>query len=136
MKELTPFTSLFDDTFFRDFFAARAGSDKMPAIDVHEEESRYRVKADLPGVAKDDIKVTLENGVLTISAETHSEETQEKEGRVIRRERHEGRYSRSFSVGSNIDPNTISAKFDNGVLTLDLPKLQKQAPTSSEIKVD
>ena len=64
---------------------------------------------------KDDIKVTLNNGVLSVTAETHKEESEEKEGKVIRRERHVGRYSRSMSVGRDIDPASIKASFENGV---------------------
>ncbi len=136
MKELSPFTGLFDDRLFRDFFPTTGLNEKLPAIDVHEEDGLYRVKADLPGVAKDDIQVTLENGVLSISAETHQQSEEKKEGKVIRRERHEGRYSRSFSVGSNIDASAIKARFEDGVLTLELPKMNPQPSEASQIKVE
>lgn len=137
MKELAPFNSLFDDAFFSDFFRNRRGSGElMPAIDVKEDDEGYHIKADLPGVEKDDIKVTLDNGVLSVTAETHKEESDEKEGKVIRRERHVGRYSRSMSVGRDIDPASIKASFENGVLSLDLPKLEQQPPESTHIRIE
>lgn len=137
MKELTPFNSLFDDAFFGDFFRKRSGSgEMMPAIDVREDDDGYHIKADLPGVEKDDVKVTLNNGVLSVSAETHQEASEEKEGKVIRRERHVGRYSRSMSVGRDIDPSAIKARFDNGVLSLDLPKLEQQPPENTQIRIE
>lgn len=137
MKEMTPFNSLFDDAFFNDFFRQRRGSgDQMPAIDVQEDSDCYHIKADLPGVDKDDIKVTLENGVLSVTAETHNEDSEEKEGRVIRRERHIGRYRRSMSVGRDIEADSIKASFENGVLALDLPKLETRLPESTRIRIE
>ena len=108
----------------------------MPAIDVQEDSDCYHIKADLPGVDKDDIKVTLENGVLSVTAATHKEDSEEKEGRVIRRERHIGRYRRSMSVGRDIDTEAIKASFENGVLALDLPKLEARLPESTRISIE
>lgn len=137
MKELAPFNSLFDDAFFSDFFRGRRSEgEMMPAIDVKEDNEGYHIKADLPGVQKDDIKVTLNNGVLSVSAETHKEDSEEKEGKVIRRERHVGRYSRSMSVGRDIDPAAIKASFANGVLSVDLPKLEQRPPESADIQIE
>jgi len=103
------------------------------AVDIKETESNYTVKADFPGVNKDDIDLSVDNNVLTISAE-HKDEAEEKEGeRIIRQERRYGKYSRSFNLGKNIDESKIKAEFDNGVLTLVIPKgevppVRKQIP--------
>ncbi len=137
MKELTPFNSLFDDTFFSEFFRPHRGhGDLMPAIDVQEDSDGYHIKADLPGVEKDDIEVTLDNGILTLTAETHKEETEKEEGRVIRRERHMGRYRRSMTVGQNVDASAIHARFENGVLSLDLPRLEERPPEGTRIQIE
>lgn len=91
--------------------------------DVIEEDSDYKLKADLPGFNKEDIAVDLKSGVLTISA-THKENNDEKDskGKYVRRERREMSYHRSFSVGDDMKPEDINASYDNGVLTVTLPK--------------
>jgi len=92
------------------------------AVDIKENAGNYTVKADFPGVSKDDIDISVDNNVLTISAE-HKDEAEEKdEGRLIRQERRIGRFSRSFNLGKDIDEGKIKAEFDNGVLTLSIPK--------------
>ncbi len=138
MSNLTRFNSLFNDSFFNDFFrpAVRGGGEKVPAIDVHESDGDYRVKVDLPGVKKEDIKVSLDNGILSIRAETKSEEKEEKEGKLIRQERHFGEFLRQLSVGSDIDPAAIKAQFDNGVLTLELPKQQTLPEDKRQISIE
>lgn len=139
MGNLTRFNSLFDDTFLNDFFrplATRENAEKVPAIDVHESEAEYTVSVDLPGVNKDDIKVSLENGVLSVRAESKREEKEEKEGKLIRQERHYGSYIRQLSVGADVDPAAIKAGFDNGVLTLTLPKRVEQTREGVSISID
>lgn len=139
MSNLTRFNSLFDDTFFNDFFRPvrrEDSGDKVPAIDVHDGESQYLVRVDLPGINKEDIKVSLENGVLSVSAETTKEDKEEKDGKLIRQERHYGKFIRSLSVGSDVDPAGVKASFENGVLNLTLPKVQEQQPTSVSIAIE
>ena len=139
MSNLTRFNSLFDDTFFNDFFQPRLTGekgDKVPAIDVHDGEGQYLVKVDLPGISKDDITISLDNGVLSISAETTKEDKQEKDGKLIRQERHYGKFVRSLSVGSDVDPGGIKASFENGVLCLTLPKVQEVPPSSVTIDIE
>lgn len=105
------------------------------AVDIKENENDYTVKADFPGVGKEDIDISIDNNVLTIAAE-HKDEAEEKEqGRIIRQERRYGKYSRSFNLGKNVDEASIKAEFDNGVLTLVIPKgdvapARKQIPIS------
>jgi len=138
MSNLTRFNSLFDDSFFNDFFRplARRSGEKVPAIDVHESDGGYKVKVDLPGVKKEDIKISLDNGILSIRGETKSEEKEEKEGKLIRQERHFGEFLRQLSVGSDVDPASIRAQFDNGVLTLELPKQQSLPEEKRQISIE
>jgi HSP20 family protein len=124
--DLTRFNSLFDDTFLNDFFrplATRSNGDKVAAIDVHETDSAYIVNVDMPGVKKSDISISLDNGVLTVRGEAHREEKEEKNGKLIRQERHAGQYLRQLSVGSDIDSAEAKATFTDGVLAITLPEL-------------
>ncbi len=137
MGNLTRFNRLFGDTFFDDFYrpVVHAGADKSPAIDVHETDDNYLIKVDLPGVKKEDVEVRLENGVLTIKAETSSEQKEEKDGRLIRQERHFGQFMRQLSVGGDVDPQAVKAGFDNGVLSLNLPKVKQESPKTVKINI-
>ena len=85
---------------------------------------------------KEDINVTLNDGVLTISAETSKEDKEEKEGRVIRSERRYGKYLRSFNLGSDIHQEDIGGKFENGVLTLSIPKRPEKTPVERRIDIN
>jgi len=100
------------------------GAERAPQIrvDVHEDDGGYTVKADIPGVKKEDIDVRVDGNVVTISAEVKREQEEKKEGRVLRSERHYGYASRSFSLASDVDEGKADAKYADGVLTLKLPK--------------
>lgn len=138
-KGLTRFNSLFDDAFFNDFFrplAVRETGEKVPAIDVTESDDAYQVTVDLPGVKKDDIKVSLENGILSVRAETRREDKEEKEGKLIRQERHVGQFIRQLSVGSDVDPTEVKAGFTDGVLKLTLPKRASREPEGIDIAIE
>jgi HSP20 family protein len=91
-------------------------------VDVHEDESGYTIKADIPGVKKEDIDVRLDGNVVTVGAEVKREQQQKKEGRVLRSERYAGYASRSFSLGCDVDEGHADARYADGVLTLKLPK--------------
>lgn len=127
------FSSLFDSFFptiandQNDFFA--------PKVDISDKGSEFEIKADLPGVDKNDIHVALHNGTLSIEASVEHEDIEEKEGKVIRKERHSGSFIRQFSVGKNVQESDVHASFKNGVLTLVLPKLENEAPQSSKIPI-
>jgi HSP20 family protein len=91
-------------------------------MDVKESDGTYVVRADIPGVKKEDIKVNVDGNVVSISAEV-KQEKEEKEGeRVIRSERYRGEVSRSFSLGQDVDEGAAQAKYADGVLELTLPK--------------
>jgi HSP20 family protein len=139
MNNLTRFNGLFDDTFFNDFFRPvlhKEAGDKVPAIDVHDGDGQYLVRVDLPGIKKEDISVALDNGVLSVSAETTKEDKEEKDGKLIRQERHYGKFVRSLSVGADVDPAGIKASFENGVLNLTLPKVEQQQPSNTTIAIE
>ncbi|MEW5250020.1 Hsp20/alpha crystallin family protein [Microbulbifer sp. 2201CG32-9] len=107
-----------------------------PRIDVRETDDAYEISAEIPGVNKDDISVTLENGILTLEAEVHQEEKKEEhKGRVIRQERRYGKYMRSFNLGSDVSESDIDANFKDGVLTLRAPKREPQQPLSHRIEI-
>lgn len=137
---LIPRHSLFDTWFDRDFPAFRLlpetrSEQAMLAVDIKETDKGFTLKADFPGLKKEDISVTVDNSVLTLSAE-HKEEKEEKEkGKVIRQERRYGKYTRSFSLGSGVDEKGITAQFEDGVLTLDIPRAEPQQPKSLNIAV-
>lgn len=105
-----------------------------PAIDVTENGESYIVKADLPGIKKEDINVTVHDGILTISAETKSEDEKKEGDKVIRRERRYGKYSRSMSLGQQVDEDNVKAAYKDGVLELLLPK--KSEAKRQKITVD
>ncbi len=127
-RELTRFDPFFDmDEWFRRPVLRPLSSEGMeiqPQIkmDVKEADGKYMVNAEIPGVSKDDIHVTIEGSRVSISAEVRKEK-EEKEGeKVIRRERGYGMASRSFNLADEIDPSQVQAKYNNGVLELTLPK--------------
>ncbi|MGA8261844.1 MAG: Hsp20/alpha crystallin family protein [Arenicellales bacterium] len=132
------FDSLFDD-FWRPARAARlgrgAGGAFAPALDVTETENEYRVRADLPGVKKEDLDISVQDGVLTINAETKYEDEEKKEGRVIRQERRYGKFVRSMRLGDSVDTNKIKADYKDGVLNLVLPKAEEVRPKRIDVKV-
>lgn len=118
----------FGDDFFKGFalrpvFQGFEGEPQI-RLDVSEDDKAYTVKAEIPGVNKEDIKVSVEGNQVSISAEVKKEK-EEKEGKkVIRSERYYGSVSRSFSLGHDVDQSGATAKYDNGVLELSLPKKQ------------
>lgn len=106
-----------------------------PAVDVSENDNEYIVRAELPGVKKEDINVTLEDGVLAISGETKSETDEKKGGRVIRQERRSGKYMRSLRLGTQVDEHKTKAKYKDGVLELVLPKAESVKPKRIAVDV-
>ena len=101
--------------------------------DIHEHDDHYVVDIDLPGFKKDEIELSLENGYLTVSAAKGlNKDEQDKKGKVIRQERYAGAMRRSFYVGTALTEEDIKAKFEDGVLALNLPK--KTAPKMPEKK--
>ncbi|MBX3609524.1 MAG: Hsp20/alpha crystallin family protein [Hydrogenophaga sp.] len=120
--------NLFDD-LFRDvapgFFVKPLHGDALPAqmkVDVKEVGNAYAIDAEVPGVAKDDIHVTIEGNVVTLRAEVKQADAQRDGERVLRSERYFGAVARSFQLPQDIDESAAKARYDNGVLRLTLPK--------------
>lgn len=105
-----------------------------PAVDVSETDNDYTIKAEIPEVKKEDVKVTLQDGQLTIQGE-RKQEKEEKGKRYHRIERSYGSFLRSFDLPVNVDEAKAKADFKDGVLTLTLPKSEKAKPKSIEVKV-
>src|SRR3989440_341807 len=109
-------------------------ADWTPLADITEDEKEYLIKAELPDVKKEDVKVTVENGVLTISGERKFEK-EEKKKKYHRVERGYGTFMRSFTLPDDADFNKVNAQFKNGVLMVHVPKSERAQPKQIEVKI-
>lgn len=137
---LVPRNTLFDFDNLLDHFWAPQSTESSatsfaPRVDISEKKDHYELTAELPGVDKKDIDVTLDNGLLTISAESRFEDKEEKEGRLIRQERRYGKFVRSFNLGTDVKDKDINAEFNNGLLKLTVPKVEEKSPVSKRIEI-
>ncbi len=125
-----PFNSMVSDIFndVMDF------TDRSFRADIKEKEDEYVIEAEMPGMKKEDIQLELDEDYLTISAE-HKEESEEKGENYIRRERRQGRYSRSFYL-ENVKQDEIKAEYDEGILTIHLPKEEKTPVKKRTIDIE
>lgn len=130
MNALMTRGGLFDE-FFKDiapgFYVRPLHGDPLPSpaqikVDVKENDKAYTVQAEVPGVSKDEIHVSLDGNVVTLRAEVKQEDRQGSDEKVLRSERYYGAVSRSFQLPMEIDQAQARARYDNGVLTLTLPK--------------
>lgn len=130
MNALMTRSGLFDD-FFRDvapgFYVKPLHGDGLPTpaqikVDVKESAEGYTVHAEIPGVPKEDIQVAVDGNVVTLRAEVKQQDSSSQDEKVLRSERYYGAVSRSFQLAMDVDQAQAKAKYDNGVLTLTLPK--------------
>ena len=140
--------NLFDEFFDDDFPMIPMRSIRNPLYgknaknlmktDVRETDNTYELDVDLPGFKKDEVQLDLKDGYLTISAAKGLDKDQEdKKGKYIRQERYAGACSRSFFVGEGIKPQDVSAKFEDGILRVSLPKqVKKELPRNSTIAIE
>ena len=140
--------NLFDEFFDDDFPMIPMRSIRNPLYgknaknlmktDVRETDNTYELDIDLPGFKKDEVQLDLKDGYLTISAAKGLDKDQEdKKGKYIRQERYAGACSRSFFVGEGIEPRDVSAKFEDGILRISLPKqVKKELPRNSTITIE
>lgn len=112
----------FDDLFNDPFWGSH--ENEVMKTDVKECENSYKLLIDLPGFNKEDIKMHIEDGYLVINAKTSHKED-EKEGKFVRKERYYGECSRSFYVGNSLTEDDIKAKFYNGTLNIEIPKIDE-----------
>lgn len=141
MRSLVP-RSIFDD-LFKDFapafYVRPLHGDALPdpskiKIDVKEDDATYTVHAEIPGVAKDDIQVSVEGNVVSLRAEVQQKDEKKEGEKVLRSERYYGAVERSFQLPADVDAAQAKAKYDNGVLTLTLPK--KQSSATQRLKIE
>ena len=108
-------------------------TNRLMKTDVHEKDGKYIMDIDLPGYKKDDVKISLYNGNLTLSAEKNeSNEEKDAKGNLIRQERYSGSCSRSFYVGDSIRDNDIQASFKDGILTITVPTEEHKEETEKK----
>ncbi len=124
-----PFNSLFDDFFYpsRRTAAEEGRWSWNPAVDIYEEGDNIIVQAELPGVTKDGISVDVKDRVLTIKGE-RSAENDVQEDKYVRRERVYGQYRRAFTLPADVDPESVKAEYNDGVLKIMVPKPEAQKP--------
>ena len=123
--------NLFDDFMMNpwrsDFFTSSSGTKYMMNTDVKEKENSYELDIELPGFKKEDVRAELKDGYLTVSASRNgNNDEKDEKGSYIRRERYSGSCSRSFYVGEGVRQEDIHAKFEDGVLKLEVPKEDKK----------
>ena len=143
--------SIFGENLFDDFFSDPFGmmvpqgrdplygkhAKNLMKTEVRETESTYELDVDLPGFTKDEVNVELKNGYLTIQAAKGLDKDQsDKKGKYIRQERYAGACSRTFYVGEGVEPEDVTAKFENGILQLSIPKeAKKQLPKNTSVTI-
>ncbi|MFT8824822.1 MAG: Hsp20/alpha crystallin family protein [Liquorilactobacillus mali] len=128
------------DDFFSNlghsFFEGAKSFNQALKTDIKETDDAYDVKVDVPGINKDDISLSYDNGILSISAKRDSfEDESDKDGNIITSERSYGSYSRQYRL-PNIIKDQISAKYTDGVLEITLPKSKNASPSENQIKID
>ncbi len=126
------FGDLFNDPFFR-------GDDsKIMRTDIQEKDNEYLIDIDLPGYAKENIKLEIEDGYLTVQATINSNKEEHEAGKFVRKERYLGSCSRSFYVGEEVQTEDIKASFKNGTLQIAVPKKDetKKIPEKKYIEIE
>jgi HSP20 family protein len=130
-NEVNRLFGLFDSPTARGSLAAR---EWIPAMDLSEDEGEYVVRADLPGITEEDVKIEFQDNVLTISGARNSAHEERKNG-YYRVERASGRFSRSLTLPAGVDPESLRASFENGVLEVRIPKPAERKPHRVAISV-
>ena len=113
-----------DDMFSDPFFNERES--KIMKTDIKEKKDKYLIDVELPGYEKENIKIEVEDGYLTVHAEMNSEKEEKEEGKFLRKERYVGSCSRSFYVGEDVKDEDIKASFKNGMLKIEVPKKEEK----------
>lgn len=140
MFDLMPFgyrnnsLAKFFDSFDKNFFGDMQNMVSEFKTDILDKGDKFVLQAELPGFSKEDINIDIDGDYLTVSA-THNTESEEKKESYIKRERTFGSFSRSFNI-SNIKVDSIKAQYKDGVLELELPKLDAQIPTTKKIAIE
>lgn len=127
---------LFEDMFRDPFFTSNES--KIMRTDIKEHKDKYVIDIDLPGYKKEDIKLSVDDGYLTVHASMDSENEEKEKGKYVRRERYMGSCSRSFYVGDAVKSEDIKASFKNGTLKIEVPKKEdkKELPEAKYIEIE
>lgn len=127
----------FDNLFENFNVPMRSGSCDFfsPRVDVKESDDSFEITAEIPGVKREDVNLDIHDGMMTLSAELKQEDKEEKDGKIIRQERRYGKYQRSFHVGENVSEQDISARFEDGVLAIVLPKVKSEKREKQRIAI-
>ena len=137
-RPMSTLSTLFDDFFGNNAFESvnrELTGTHWPKVDIDETDDGYSIHADLPGLDREAVKITVENGTLRIEGEKKDENKREK-GRYYHLERSYGRFCRTFALPDDIDARGISASMNNGVLELRLPKSEQAKPKTIDVKVN
>lgn len=123
---------MFADPFFTEH------ESKIMKTDIKEKTDKYLIGIELPGYQKENIKINVEDGYLTVHAEINSDNEEKEEGKFVRRERYVGSCSRSFYVGNEVKSEDIKASFKNGILKIEVPKKEykKELPEKKYIEIE
>jgi len=138
---LTPFDRVFDQLFETNFpeFVRSVGvkpyqGSAYPKVNVYEYDEKVGIVAEIPGLDKKHLNVEVEDGVLTVSGEKHHIKEDEK-AKVLRRELKASSFKRNFELGENLDGENIKATFKNGILNIDIPKVEPEQPKKTFVKI-
>ena len=138
MTSLRRLNSILDDAFSTWPFQSQENgaltSSWIPACDVFEDQDAVKIVAEVPGVGPEDVKISLENNLLTIRGEKR-QQAEEKTERVHRYERTYGSFERAFALPSIVDPEKIVASYANGILTVTIPKAERARPREIPVKI-
>lgn len=143
-RQLDPFSSLrrlntvLDEAFnawpFQNQENGSVTSSWLPACDVFEDKDAVKIVAEVPGVRPEDVKISLENNLLTVRGEK-KQQAEETSERVHRYERSYGTFERTFALPTTVDPDKIAANYEHGILTISIPKAERARPREIPVKV-
>ena len=127
---------LFDDIFKDPFFTNNES--KIMKTDIKEKKDKYIIDIDLPGYEKENIKINVEDGYLTVQAKTNTNKEDKEDGKIVRKERYVGSCSRSFYVGNSVKNEDVKASFRNGTLKIEVKKKEesKELPEGNYIEIE
>lgn len=129
------FDDAFDDVFNTPFF--RGSTEASMKTDITEKDGNYLLDIELPGCAKEDIKMELDDGYLTVMASRNSnKEEKDEKGNIVRQERYSGTFQRSFYVGNDVTETDIKASYNNGELKVIVPKKEAKLPERKYISIE
>jgi len=139
LRNLEPFgafSGLFDEMLHQNFWPSETPDTMSPRVDIHDTKENYVITAELPGVKREDIDVTIHDDVLTLKAQTKFEKaTEDSEHNIVRQERRYGEFLRRFSLRDSVNQSDISADYTDGILTLTLPKAVPEAPQPTKVEI-